>query len=690
MMLSNSHLLAGQGHTPPGRFAELARSRQGPAVFKSPPPSRTPTSASSSNESSGNSSVPSPPSSSAPLFDAVISAFFEQLCHSVDDFSENQHWRMVGGWQAQGMPDEAIYDTLQTLFPDHGSPLTLYEELYVPALNGKGFTPMGQIKPSLASINIQTQQGQWKTPQLTTATATTTLRYPKPPPAPRMLHQQLNPQQSLDSSINSIDRNIRYKVSVAINVGDYVNVRPANYQGLHSRGGNGYVACKESIANGNGVDFVFTVAYVDAFLSGGQSLEATESKITRDRLTVLPPSPYLTLGNPKQGIVTETPTQLTAAPKQQPPEIQPPSKLPINRLTVQQLALAPAPEPADRCKRKGSNVKNQSSDDIDEDNNGNHEIPNQAVIVYGPPACLHGHENLAEYLQKNHSLHRAQGWRQDDFADVDLAVASVKRKLLLQDIMWMEHYLNEKGRRKGPKQAKTAKGDYFHSNSFVRNKKSKSSNKINDNDNDDSTNRSETIHPLTMRYLAYSWGIGKNTPKELLKRANIHSLGASAPGGVGSSIANNPEVWKQRSVIECRRTASKHYSAKHLYVRHRIAERRRLSNQQELEKYNKYDGDDADNDNDDASSSGSFLTYQYRNSVKDEWDALDAAAREPWEQKAKWHDEMQPSIQRFLVGEINNNPYRTYQELASDIGDWCGASTIQRWLTAKNALLKEE
>jgi hypothetical protein len=681
MMLSNIQLLAGQGHTPPARVAEF--SRPGPSVIMSPPPSRKTTSASTRSTRrhatvrppvSSSPSAPSAPS--APLFDAVVSAFFEQLRHSVDDFSENQHWRMVGGWQAQGMPDEVIYDTLQTLFPDHGSPLTLYEELYLPALSGKGLTPMRQTKPS-----VPTQQGQREKSQLpftrsplATGPATTPLMYPKPPPAPRMLHQLLNPQQSLNDSINSNNN----KVSVVINVGDYVNVRAANSQGLHSRGGNGYVACKETVANGNGIDFVFTVTYVDAFLSGGQSLDATESKITRDRLTVLPPSPYLTLGNPKQGQGI-----VTAAPDQQPPEIKPP-KIAINRHTVHKLA--PAPLSADSLKRKGSTVTPQSSKDGDEDSNDNNESIDKAAVVYDPPTRLNGHENLAEHLQKSHSLHRAKGWRQDDFADVDLGAASVKRKLLLQDVMWMEHYLNKKGRRKGPKQAK---GDSFNSNSFVRNNKSKSSNKINDDDNDDGTNRSEKIHPLTMRYLAYSWGIGKNTPKELLKRANVHSVGAPAPG-VGS-IASNPEVWKQRSVIECRRTALKHYSAKHLYIHHRITERRRLSTYHELEKYNKREDDDEDNDNDDPStSSGSFLTYQYRQDIKADWDALDAAAREPWEQKAKWHDEIQPSIQRILTDEINNNPYRTYQELASGIGDWCGASTIQRWLTAKNAPLKEE
>jgi hypothetical protein len=672
MMLSDSHLLAGNGTAPRAQAAELKRSR--PAVIMSPPPPRPPTSTSTSTSRHSN------VLSSAPLFDAVVSAFFEQLRHSVADFSESQHWRMVGGWQAQGIPDEVIYDTLQTLFPFHGAPLTLYEEIYLPALSGKGLTPIRQTKPPLATTDIAIQQRQRKkstqqrlrkTPQLPSIATTPRMpiMYPKPPPAPGMLHQLLNPQQSWDPSTNNNN-----SASIVINVGDYVNVRASSSQW---RGGNGYVACKETIVNGNDIDFVFTVAYVDAFLSGGQSLSATESKITRDRLTVLPPSRYFALGNPKQGQGI-----VTAAPIQQPPEIQPP-KIPINLLAVQKLA--PAPFTEGRYKRKGSTVTTQSSKE-DDDVNDNHEHTNMAV-VYGSPSRLSGHENLAEYLQKNHSLHRAKGWRQDDFADVDLGAASVKRELLLQDVMWMEEYLNEKGRRKGPKQAK---GDSFNSNSFVRNNKNKSSN--NDDDNDDN-GRSEKIHPLTMRYLAYSWGIGKNTPKELLKRANVHSVGAAAPRRVGSST-NNAEVWKQKSVIECRKTALKHYSAKHLYIRHRITERRRLSTNHELEKYNMNDKDDEDSDNDDdnddASASGSFLTFQYRKDTKEEWDALDRAAREPWEQKAKWHDEMQPSVQQILVGQINNHPYRTYNDLAIDIGDWCGASTIQRWLTAKRAASKVE
>lgn len=656
----------------------------------SPPPPRPPTSASSRIR---HSTVPPAfPSSSpsSPLFDAVVSAFFEQLRNSVTDFSESSHWRMVGGWQARGIPDEVIYDTLKSLFPLHGSPLTLYEELYVPALSGKGSTPIRQTKPTHfethqmeRQMRIQ-QQRQPKASQsrktLATATSTTPLMYPKPPPAPGMLHQLLLSQQSLDASINANNN----KAAVVINVGDYVNVRSALSQGFYSRGGNGYVACKETVVNS--IDFVFTVAYVNAFLSGGQTSSATESKITRDRLTILPP--YLALGNSKQGIGTPAPTQ---RPQSLSGDtyihsnrlLSPGTNLsaelkPIHRLAAQKLVLAPAPFSVGRPKRQreGSTVTDG------DDNNDNHETTHTTVDP-SPPTRLSGHENLAEYLQKSHSLHRPKGWRQDDFPELDVAVASVKRELLLQDVMWMEHHLNLKGRRKGPKQARGV-GDSFCSYSFVRNSKSNSNSNNNndDNDNDDS-NRSEKIHPLTMRYLAYSWGVGKNTPKELLKRVNVRSVGAGAPGG--SSNTNNPEVWKQRSVIECRKTALKHYSAKHLYIRHRITERRRLSMQQELEKDKKNEDDDDENENDDASSSGSFLAYQYRKDIKEEWDALDQAGREPWERKATWHDEMQPSVQQILVAQINNHPYRTYNDLAMDIGDWCGASTIQRWLTAKRA-----
>jgi hypothetical protein len=623
-----------------------------------PPPPRPPTSASSSSRT-----VPS-----SPLFDAVVSAFFEQLRLSVADFSESQHWRMVGGWQAQGIPDDVIYETLQELFPFHGSPLTLYEELYVPALSGKGLTPI-MAKPPLASTLLQTQQRQRQSSQspftrtaVRTGTAPATappMMFPKPPPAPGTLHQLLQkrspppPPMYTSNNSNTINR----KVADVINVGDYVNVRAAFSQGFHSRGGNGYVACKEREVNG--VDFVFTVAYVQGFLSGGGSVSATESKIMRDRLTVLPP--YLALGPPKQGLDATASAEL---------------KIPMHRLASQ--PLKPAPFSVDRLKRqrKGSIVATESSED-DDDNNDNEDTTNTAV--YSPPERLSGYDNLAEYLQKNHTLGRCKGWRQDDFADLDLALASVKRDLLLRDVMWMEHYLNQKGRRKGPKQAKDGS---FCSNSFVRNKNRDSSEHNNDDDNNDNT-RSEKIHPLTMRYLAYSWGVGKNTPKELLKRVNGNSRGGTAPGGSGT---NNPEAWKQRSVIECRKTALKHYSAKHLYIRHRITERRRHTLHHELEKYKNED----DDDNDDASSSGSFLTYQYRKDTKEEWDALDRAAREPWEQKAKWHDEMQPSVQQILVGQINNHPYRTYNDLAMDIGDWCGASTIQRWLTAKRASSKVE
>jgi hypothetical protein len=641
-MRSSSHLLA----IHPLQYGTAAISR--PATIMSPPPPRPPTSASNSF-----------PAAAPPLFDAVVSAFFEQLSNSVADFSDNQHWRMVGSWQAQGMPDEVIYDTLQTMFPFHGSPLTLYEELYLPALSGKGATPIKAQSP-LASKRIETQQRRRQPSQLpftrttvatATARSTTPMLYPKSLPAPGML---LLPPVPLGAFIN----NNNNKIAVVINVGDYVNVRAGFSQGFYSRGGNGYVAYKESA---NGIDFVFTVAYVETVPSAGRA----ESNITMDRLTVLPPSPFLALG-PKQGIVpASTPHLLSGDTYMHGARLLSPAataslepKIPGYRLAVQPLVLAPAPFSADRPKRKGSTLTTQSSKD-DDDNTIN--------STYSPPERLFGHENLAEYLKSNHSLHRANGWRQDDFPDFDLAVASVKRELLLQDIMWMENYLNQKGRRKGPKQVSYGS---FCSNSFVR-KRDKDNN---DDDEDEGYHRAERIHPLTMRYLAYSWGVGKNTPKELLKRVNY--IGGAVP--VGSSTKNQAP-WKQRSVIECRKTALTHYSAKHLYIRHRINERRRLNMHHEVEKYKK-----DDDDNDDAST-GSFLTHQCREDAKEAWDAMDEAAQRPWEQKAKWHDEMQPSVQQILVTQINIHPYRTYDQLAMDIGDWCGASTIQRWLTAKRA-----
>jgi hypothetical protein len=71
---------------------------------------------------------------------------------------------------------------------------------------------------------------------------------------------------------------------------------------------------------------------------------------------------------------------------------------------------------------------------------------------------------------------------------------------------------------------------------------------------------------------------------------------------------------------------------------------------------------------------------EFRKMAKLEWTELSDGDRELWVALAREHDEIQPYIRELLVDAINDDPNKSLERLSADIGYWCSASTIHRWL----------
>jgi hypothetical protein len=70
----------------------------------------------------------------------------------------------------------------------------------------------------------------------------------------------------------------------------------------------------------------------------------------------------------------------------------------------------------------------------------------------------------------------------------------------------------------------------------------------------------------------------------------------------------------------------------------------------------------------------------FRKKAKLEWTKLSDDERENWVAMAREHDEIQPYIRDLLVHAIIDDPNKSFERLSADIGYWCCASTIHRWL----------
>mmetsp|Transcript_10823 Transcript_10823/g.17325 ORF Transcript_10823/g.17325 Transcript_10823/m.17325 type:complete len:169 (-) Transcript_10823:853-1359(-) len=70
----------------------------------------------------------------------------------------------------------------------------------------------------------------------------------------------------------------------------------------------------------------------------------------------------------------------------------------------------------------------------------------------------------------------------------------------------------------------------------------------------------------------------------------------------------------------------------------------------------------------------------YRACAVASWDMLCTAEKAQWECYSRTQLQTQPNIRDRIIEVLKNNPKTPYREVANAIGNWCSASTIERWM----------
>jgi hypothetical protein len=164
--------------------------------------------------------------------------------------------------------------------------------------------------------------------------------------------------------------------------------------------------------------------------------------------------------------------------------------------------------------------------------------------------------------------------------------------------------------------------------------------------------------PLSFAYMAYAWGVGKNYPRAVAKRLDAF------PAKDGGS---DPFVRKKApfsSVIDDREKAVQYYSPKKLFINAHIKERSiavaALSHDHTF-----------------------LMRSRHLQEGESLWQALSEEQKTVWACLSREHHERQPLIRDQILDAIRANPTKSFEQISSDIGGWCAASTIHRWLQSQ-------
>ena len=167
--------------------------------------------------------------------------------------------------------------------------------------------------------------------------------------------------------------------------------------------------------------------------------------------------------------------------------------------------------------------------------------------------------------------------------------------------------------------------------------------------------RKSNYNPVSMKYLAKAWGVGKNFPTTLLKQQPPAS---SAPSPSTLPAVNLP-------VIDSKAAAKVKYTAKNMFISHRVRVRKA---EEEVYAY-----DNGKNN----------MAHVFREEAKAEWLSLPAADKVYWESRSRSQITRQEHIADNIIEAMRANPSKSFEQIASDIGNWCSASTIQKWIASK-------
>jgi hypothetical protein len=72
--------------------------------------------------------------------------------------------------------------------------------------------------------------------------------------------------------------------------------------------------------------------------------------------------------------------------------------------------------------------------------------------------------------------------------------------------------------------------------------------------------------------------------------------------------------------------------------------------------------------------------HLFREEAKGEWVLAEPMERDYWEALSRSKIARQPQIRDNIIEVMRANPAKSFEQIAQDIGNWCSARTIVRWI----------
>jgi hypothetical protein len=239
--------------------------------------------------------------------------------------------------------------------------------------------------------------------------------------------------------------------------------------------------------------------------------------------------------------------------------------------------------------------------------------------------------SLKEALEDAHRRRRQKGWRSKDLG---LAKANRidRRKVIVHDITEFKGLRSNLEKQQNTN--RESSGQFGMAKSRKSDKISKSG-------------------PLTIQFLADAW---------TSRAKGLHKMLKLSPQEL---VQPKPLTASQKSSIECREAAKAFFTPQRLYIAHYIHANRDEISALAYEQ-----------------SALAAKCYVWGEMAKGMWVGLGDAEKEVWKFKARNHDERQSQIKDQVLASLRKNPTKSFDKVAADIGYWCSANTIFRWLTS--------
>jgi hypothetical protein len=172
--------------------------------------------------------------------------------------------------------------------------------------------------------------------------------------------------------------------------------------------------------------------------------------------------------------------------------------------------------------------------------------------------------------------------------------------------------------------------------------------------------RSRVHNPLSKSYLAFAWGVGKNYGADL-----VNGRARPLPGVKAARKPNSVNL----CVIDSQEAATLRYTAEFLFVQDYVRQKSKANNQYAYEDTR-------------------AMEKSWREEAKARWSRMSEVKKRVWYKEQRDHDERQPLVRDQIIESLQANGAKSYRAVAEDIGYWCCASTIQKWLSSQDTYCK--